>query len=801
MAPDPSVYEKLGTFYLGSNADGALVYDAKNLTTHGVCVGMTGSGKTGLCMALLEEAAIDGIPIIAVDPKGDLSNLMLTFPKLRPDDFAPWIDAAEATRAGRSSAEQAQHIASLWLQGLRDSGQTPARIKRLRDAVELRLYTPGSMTAPLSLLRSLAAPSPAVRDDDDALRQRAATTVSGMLALLGHDADALQSREHILLATLLETAWRAGATIDLPQLIAQVLDPPISRVGVLDLETFFPKKARRQLAMSINNLLASPSFAAWLEGDPLDVQSLLWRSDGKPRVSILSIAHLSDRERMFFVTQLLGEIVSWTRTQPGTSSLRAILYMDEVFGFFPPVANPPSKRPMLTLLKQARACGLGVLLATQNPVDLDYKGLSNCGTWFVGRLQTERDVGRLLDGLQSSGSAFARPQLELLLSGLQPRSFLLKDPARTEVFRSRWALSYLRGPLATPELARLAKKRDDVAPAAAQQFAAGQDRDAPRPLSTGMAVASGRDVAGSSERPALPDGIEELFRAGGEGRIVYRPGLLATVALHYAHRHAQLDAWLEPTLIVPLGRGQLRWEDATWGAFDKLALRPSPIDDAVFALAPKQLSKASLASAPRKLKSHILRNEAMPIWYCRPRKMWSGQGESQAEFVARAQLAVREQRDLALGKVRRQYDAKFARLREKIRKAEQRLGKQRSQVGQQKFQAAVSVGSSVLGALFGGKGAWRGGVTSTARRTGRVVAESGDVERAAADLHTHQQQLWDLEVELSDAVAGIDQSPVDVPIEENQVRPRKGDFEILRFSVLWSPWRIDRDPKGEPAWL
>src|SRR5690606_12942136 len=203
------------------------------------------------------------------------------------------------------------------------------------------------------------------------------------------------------------------------------------RVGVVDLDTFFPAKDRLALGMKLNNLLASPSFASWLAGEPLDVQRLLYTADGKPRLSILSIAHLSESERMFFVTILLNEVVAWMRTQPGTGSLRAIVYMDEVFGYFPPTANPPSKRPMLTLMKQARAYGVGCVLATQNPVDLDYKGLSNAGTWFLGRLQTERDKLRVLEGLEgasaAAGASFNRQQMEALLASLGNRVFLMNN--------------------------------------------------------------------------------------------------------------------------------------------------------------------------------------------------------------------------------------------------------------------------------------------------------------------------------------------------------------------------------------
>ena len=421
-------YEKLGVFYLGRTGrpnDKAetrelLLYDSSDLTTHAVCVGMTGSGKTGLCIGLLEEAVIDGIPALVIDPKGDLTNLLLTFPKLRPEDFAPWVPADEANRAGVSQEEYAKTVADTWKRGLAQWDQDGARIQRLRDAAEFTVYTPGGTAAtPISILRSFTPPPEAVSGDPELLRQRVATTASSLLALASIDADPVTSREHVLLSALFSKAWADGQALDLPKLIEQIQTPPIGKLGVLDLETFYPAKERFALVMALNNLVASPGFAAWTEGEPLDIGALLHGPKGKPRVAILSIAHLGEAERMFFVSLLLNEVVGWMRTQPGTSSLRAVLYMDELAGFLPPVAQPPSKQPLLTLLKQARAFGVGVVLATQNPVDLDYKALSNAGTWFIGRLQTERDKARVLDGLEgastAAGSALSREHRQAAL--------------------------------------------------------------------------------------------------------------------------------------------------------------------------------------------------------------------------------------------------------------------------------------------------------------------------------------------------------------------------------------------------
>ena len=490
----PADYEKLGQFYLGreydlekkSSADRNLVlYDSKDLVTHAIVVGMTGSGKTGLCIDLIEEAAIDGVPAIAIDQKGDLTNLLLTFPDLRPEDFRPWVNEEDAARKGVSPDEYAKQQAEVWRSGLASWGEDGERIRRLKAAADFAIYTPGSTAGiPVSIVRSFAAPPTALREDAELFRERVATTATSLLALVGIAADPVKSREHILLSTLFTAAWTAGQDLDLTTLVNQVQKPPMGRIGALDLEKFYPAKDREELALRINGLIAAPGFAGWLEGEPLDIGAFFRTPAGKPRVSIFSIAHLSDAERMFFVALLLNEIYGWVRTQSGTTSLRAILYMDEIFGFFPPVAEPPSKRPMLNLLKQARAFGLGVVLATQNPVDLDYKGLANTGTWFLGRLQTDRDKQRVLDGLEGAAAAqsasFDRRSMEELLAGLTTRVFLMNNVHEDGpvVLESRWAMSYLRGPLTRDQIKILMKdRRPQTAPAAPLTRDARADED------------------------------------------------------------------------------------------------------------------------------------------------------------------------------------------------------------------------------------------------------------------------------------------------------------------------------------
>ncbi|MGQ0572002.1 MAG: ATP-binding protein, partial [Armatimonadota bacterium] len=534
--PGTGDFEKLGVFYLGrpynlkdkKAAEGLILYDSKDLVTHAVCVGMTGSGKTGLCICLLEEAAIDGIPAIVIDPKGDLTNLMLTFPRLQAQDFQPWVNEDDARRQGVPVEEYARQQADLWTQGLREWGQDGARVQRLRDAAEFAIYTPGSTAGiPVSILSSFAAPPPSTREDAEAFSERVGTTATSLLTLLGIEADPVRSREHILISTVLGVAWRAGQDLDLTALIQGIQTPPVSRIGVVDLESFFPSDDRFALAMRLNNLLAAPGFDLWMRGEPMDVGRFLYSAQGKPRVSIFSIAHLGDAERMSFVALLLNQVLGWMRGQSGTTSLRAILYMDEIFGFFPPVANPPSKAPLLTLLKQARAFGLGVVLATQNPVDLDYKGLSNTGTWFLGRLQTERDKARVLDGLEGvaagTGMRFDRSEMDTLLAGLGKRIFLMHNvhDDGPEVFATRWAMSYLRGPLTREGIKRLMEPVKAAMPATSTPAA--PSPAPPTPIGPDAAVSvpaepatapggrTTRAPVGAFARPVLPPDIPQYF--------------------------------------------------------------------------------------------------------------------------------------------------------------------------------------------------------------------------------------------------------------------------------------------------
>jgi DNA helicase HerA-like ATPase len=808
MKPEQDL-EKLGSFYLGRTVDPVtsettgqpLLYDARDLTTHAVCVGMTGSGKTGLCVTLLEEAALDGIPAIAIDPKGDLGNLLLTFPGLSEAEFAPWIDPAAAARHGRTPSQEARATAELWSRGLAEWGQDGARIARLRAAVDTAIYTPGSQAGlPLAVDRSFDAPAPELARDADALRERVLGAVSGVLGLAGLDADPVRSREHILLAAVLERAWSEGRSLDLGGLVRAVQSPPFERLGVLDLESFFPARERFALAMTLNNLLASPAFAAWREGEPLDVSRLLYAEDGRPRLSILSIAHLSDSQRMFFVTLLLNEVVAWMRTQPGTSSLRALLYMDEVFGYFPPTANPPSKMPMLTLLKQARAHGLGVVLATQNPVDLDYKGLSNAGTWFLGRLQTERDKARVIEGLEGASTAngrLDRSQLERSLSRLQSRVFLMNNVHEDEpvLFHTRWALSYLRGPLTRDQIASLMASRPAREPEPeVQPDAPRPDRESDRP---------------ASDRPVVPPEIEERFlpvTREGQGRLRYRAGLLGRASLHYTRRGTDLDHWERLALLAPLeDEASPLWRAARVYEAGAPELDSEPEAGARFVEPPSHaLQPRRHAGHSRALKSHLYRNRRLQLWRSKDPKAVSRPGEREAEFRAQLRQLLHERRDLELEKLRKRYAPKLQRLEERIRKAEQRVDREQAQYKERKLSTALSLGATLLSAVLGRKLGSAGNVgraSTAARRAGSLGRERGDVVRATEDVVTLRQRVKELEQEFQERLEAVrekTQASTLAP-EALEIPPRKADLVVESVFLVWIPCWVGADGRVAPA--
>ncbi|RME82475.1 MAG: hypothetical protein D6775_10780 [Caldilineae bacterium] len=837
------LFEKLGAFYLGKEydlgtgqrRDSLIMYDARDLTTHAVCVGMTGSGKTGLCIDLLEEAAIDHVPAIIIDPKGDMTNLLLTFPELRPQDFEPWVNVDDARRKDMSVPEYAQRIAEVWRNGLAEWGEGPDRIRMLKESAEFRIYTPGSDAGlPISILASLRAPALDWDEHQEELREQIQGTVSALLGLVDIEADPLHSREHILLSTIFEHFWRQGEDLDLARLIISIQTPPIRKLGVFDIDTYFPEKDRFTLAMTLNNIMAAPSFSAWLQGEPLDIARLLFTDRGKPRHSVFYIAHLSESERMFFVTLLLEQVITWMRQQPGTTSLRALLYMDEVFGFFPPVANPPSKKPLLTLMKQARAYGLGVVLTTQNPVDIDYKGLSNAGTWFIGKLQTEQDKARVLDGLESAsseaGSALNRRSLDALISRLDSRVFLLHNVHEKEpvVFQTRWAMSYLRGPLTRTQVRQLMEPVKTVAPAPAAAASV-----------AGPAVA--RDVAAavtaapeqtlpegySSTPPALPPDLPQVYiplrksphRAldtleqelkqrveAEDSRLVYEPGLLAMGSVSFVDRKRKVNESRSLALLVQAGDlgAVVRWEDADAIELDPRDLDTRPEAEALFAPVPPELnSPRELKKLARDFADYLYHEQRYELYYNPSLDVYSEPGESQRDFAARAQQLARERRDAEVDKLREKYRRQIHRLETRLEREERELAEDEAQYKARMTEELISGAETVVG-LLGIFGRRRTSGLSRAATKRRLTAQAkADIEESKEEIARLQEEIQDLQDALQEEIDAITEKWADAldRIEVYEVKPRRADVDVQTVALAWLPyWEIAyRADGGRPA--
>lgn len=829
-------FEVPGAFYLGkeydvsegSRLDQLLMYDARDLTTHAVCIGMTGSGKTGLCIDLLEEAAIDEIPALIIDPKGDMTNLLLSFPELRAQDFRPWVNADDARRNGLTVDAFAAEQAELWRNGLAEWGQDGDRIRLMREAADFVIYTPGSDAGvPVSILQSFAAPPLNWDTDTELLRERIQGAVSALLALVGLDADPVQSREHILLSSLFEHFWRQGEDLDLPKLILAIQKPPVRKLGVFDVDTFFPEGDRFKLAMRINNIIAAPAFRSWLQGQAMDISGFLSTPRGKPRHSVFYIAHLSEPERMFFVTMLLNQIITWMRTQPGTTSLRALLYMDEIFGFFPPVANPPSKRPMLTLLKQARAFGVGVVLTTQNPVDLDYKGLTNAGTWFIGRLQTERDKRRLLDGLESvssqAGEALDRSQLSATISALGKRVFLLHNVHEREpvTFQTRWAMSYLRGPMTRLQVRELMEDQQPDRPAESPLDRtvighAGDTQPGPTVEAAGdleTVTPSGRET--SDTPPSLSSRVQQVYlpvRRGAStaavdmeasigqaieiqsSHLIYRPAVLGIGRLHFVDRTRDVNEQEEFTLLVkaPEKLGIVSWEQARSADVGMGDLRDSPDDTAHFEQLPESLNESpEFTALKNNLNDYLYHNSALVLQYSPLLDAYEKPDETDQAFRMRLRQLAREKRDERVDEITERYDKDLKKIRDRLRRVQADLARREADVRARKQATLVSVGESVVG-MFLGRRSMR--MASTALSKQRQAAKAKlQLEDAQDEVRELEKDMADLEEELRERVAAIKQEWEDAVdnLESYEVRPRRKDVRISFFGLAWFPhWRI-----------
>ena len=761
-----------------------VVLDPSGFTTHGVIVGMTGSGKTGLAVGLVEEALLGGVPVLAIDPKGDLGNLALTFPDLAADSFAPWVEGADPAE-----------VATTWRDGLAGWGLGGEDVQRLRDAAPVTIYTPGSSAGVgLNVVASLR--RPAGDADPEAVLDEIEGYVSGLLGLVGVDADPLSSREHILLANLVQHAWSAGHDLDLPTLVGQVQDPPLRKLGVFEIDEFFPAVDRSALALRLNGLLASPAFAAWTEGEPLDLDELLLPG-GRPACAVISVAHLSDEERQMVVARVLGALVTWMRRQPGTDQLRALVYFDEVAGYVPPTAAPPAKAPILTILKQARAFGVGLVLATQNPVDVDYKGLSNAGTWMIGRLQTEQDKARLLDGLAAASGAVDVAAVGDTIAGLAKREFVLRRPGRDApaTFTSRWAMSYLRGPLTREQIATLMADRVPAAGSATDETPV-NDATTPEP-----AV---EDPDATPVMPKVADGVPVRWldpAAPWAGDVGADPSarslssaVVATVELLYDDtkadlRHTEtvecvLHPLAEPPDLDALVLVDHEPRDWRSEAPEGVGYR---IPDAPLE------TKRYLDTVRRGLVDHLVARRTTSLFVNRDLKLYSRPGETEDEFRGRCDAAADSEADARAAKLATSFEKKLTRARDQLATAEDRLDQAEQAESSRRSDELLSGVGDVIGSLFGSRRSNIGSVArkagSAARRRGRSSEASTRVGTASNRVAEKARAIEDLQAEVDDELAAIADEwdakaeavePYEVPLEKTDVR-------VTDFAVLWLP--------------
>ena len=765
------------TFYLGARTDASgkrvddetTTFDASDLTTHGVIVGMTGSGKTGLGVIFLEEALRADIPTLIIDPKGDMTNLLLTFPNLAPADFRPWIDEAAAAKDGRTPDEEAAATAELWTSGLDSWDLAGTDIAELRASADTAIYTPGSQAGvPLNVIGRMDPPDLSWETDAETIRDEIQGIVSGLLSLIDVDADPIASREHILLSNLIENAWQNAAAIDLPTLINQVATPPIRKLGVFDIDTFFPEKDRMALAMKLNGLLASPSFASWMEGEDLDIERLLW-SDGRPQASIIYLAHLNDSERQFIVTIILSRVITWMRSQAGSSGLRALIYMDEVFGFVPPTAEPPAKKPILTILKQARAFGVGMLLSTQNPVDLDYKAMSNAGTWCIGRLQTERDKARIIEALTTASGEVDVSTLDATISNLSKRVFLLHSTKRSTptIFTTRWAMSYLRGPMTRDEISRVTEYEPSKTAPVPTISNTAPDDDASQTMPS---VAD--DIEIVSLHPAAPWGRNVGFAENGT---TYTAAIAVTVSTRYDETRLGIDhtetweAVLYPLTSPPEANNLIEIDH---DPRDFMDLQP----DISFTEPDAQIArKRYFDDVARMVTRELDSRRTITVFRSQALKLTSRPGESRDAFESRCVAAASDMADAAIAKLTQRYEKRLRTARRDYENAVRTADTAAQSVNDLQGDAAVGMVFDLLSGR-------RPRVSASRRRSAeeRLAKAENKIEDKRARFEDLNEELTIEVTALQDEWASkADQ------IDEVEIGLEKDDIDVEGITLVW----------------
>ena len=808
-------------FYLGQAYDLAtkavipdklIFYDPSDLTTHAVITGMTGSGKTGMGIILLEEAALQGIPAILIDPKGDLTNHLLHFPNLLPSDFAPWVDEDIARREGKTPEQTAAEAADSWQKGLERSGIDQARMQKLATNVDYAIYTPGSDSGfSVSILSSLKAPSISWAENKETLRENISSTATALLELVGYqDIDPVRSREHILLSNIFENAWSQGHDLDLESLIMQVQTPPFEKLGVFPLSKFYPEKDRFELAMALNNFIAAPSFEDWLQGQPLDIGAFLYSPDGKPRHSVFYLAHLADQERMFFITLLYSAVETWMRTQSGTSSLRALVYFDEIVGYLPPVANPPSKPIILRLLKQARAFGVGLVLATQNPIDLDYKALSNAGTWIIGKLQTDQDKQRLLDGLATATGSFDRGYFDTTISALGKRVFLLHNVhAKTpEIFTTRWAMNYLPGPIMRTKISELnrlvgadvlqiSSAAAGSAPISVEEVRGGTSQNLPGSptepfLSSNVSVVYLPVTVSLSE--ALKLVAERGIPSSAEPRYHYEPVLVGQAKVYFANRTYGVDLEKKVSINLPgiEGRGLVRWIDYQHDPIDMLATESRPLPNATFGdLRYPFDDEKNIASLSKDFQEWIYRDNSLTLYTNDKLKLTSKPGESREEFEARCTQASQGGQSDAVKKIEEKYEKLRKSIEAKKMKEEIELEKDKKILNQRRMEEA-GTGLSTVISLFSGR---KKSVNSSLTKRRLTSTAKSNLEESEQMIEEYNKQLGELDAKMKEELDAYQESAQETvgTIREVTINPLKKDIVEEFFGLGWLPYYAFKD--------
>lgn len=776
---NPSDRFFLGKYFdlkAGKVLDKTLMYDPPDLTTHAVVTGMTGSGKTGLCIGLLEEAAMQGIPAIIIDPKGDLTNLILHFPDLLPADFEPWIDPDAARRQGKPIQTAAAETAEQWRKGLEGWDLGKPDLEKLKDSAEWAVYTPGSSSGiPVNIMASFEAPGIPWQENQEALREKISSVVTAVLSLVGFkELDPLRSREHILLSNLIETAWREEKSLDLSDLITQTQNPPFERLGAFTLDDFFPRKERASLAMLLNNFLASPSFQVWIEGESLDMEKFLRAPNGKPRHSIFYIAHLNDTERMFFVTLLFAAVESWMRKQRGTSDLRALVYFDEIHGYLPPVANPPSKPLMIRMLKQARAFGLGLVLATQNPVDLDYKALSNAGTWMIGRLQTDQDKQRLLDGLESAAGGVARAEFDRLLSALGKRVFLYHSvhEKKPEVFTTRWALNYLAGPLTLTQVPAL------------NQLAGAAPRQAARSVKARAKAVPTATAAAPGSVMRLPQGIPQYFVPGASGEL--KPSLLAIAEVRYLSRSPNVNTTRLVSRLVPQPQpGTQDWDNAEDFSSDPNDLLTQPPANIKTSQVYDFFNESAWwQNQNRSFEQWIFETDTSTIKVCKALGISAGPEVSTEQFKNQILTAVTEKADREIKKAAITWERKRITTQNKIDQQQMKIEQAQRDLNSRRIQTASRGGQAILDVLTRGRLTKVSSSIDKYRMQQNAQAKLDQLKQVLTDLQEELASLQNQQKQEQELIRAKWQREADF-IEEVQITPSKQNIRVIKFGLLW----------------